>query len=184
MILGRTGARPAVSDCRKGAEMTRLQSAIDQIRFARWYTLRLLDATRPADWFQMPQGVSHIAWQVGHPAMAEYRLVLERVRGIRSSDEEIVPASFIQLFLRESVPRERSQYPEGAEIRRLFERVHEQVLLELPGVPESEWDMPVLTPHAFVKTKLEAVMWCGQHQLVHAGQIALLRRLLGYAPVW
>jgi uncharacterized damage-inducible protein DinB len=45
-------------------------------------------------------------------------------------------------------------------------------------------DEPVLTPHSLVKTKFEALLWCAQHEGVHAGQIGLLRRLLGYPPVW
>ncbi len=55
--------------------MTRLQVAIEQIVFARNYTIGLLDQTPPAKWFrQPPGGVSHVAWQVGHLAFAEYRL--------------------------------------------------------------------------------------------------------------
>jgi uncharacterized damage-inducible protein DinB len=35
-----------------------------------------------------------------------------------------------------------------------------------------------------VRTKLEALFWCSQHELIHAGQIALLRRLIGKEPQW
>jgi uncharacterized damage-inducible protein DinB len=45
-------------------------------------------------------------------------------------------------------------------------------------------DQPVLKPHPLVKTNLWALLWCAQHEAVHAGQIELLRRQLGYAPVW
>jgi hypothetical protein len=62
--------------------MSRLQLAIEQIAFARNYTIRLLDQTEAADWFrQPPGGITHIAWQVGHLAIAQYRLALERIRG-------------------------------------------------------------------------------------------------------
>ena len=61
--------------------MSRLQLAIEQIVFARNYTLGLLDLTKTDDWFRMPQGaVSHVAWQVGHIAYSEYRLALGRPR--------------------------------------------------------------------------------------------------------
>jgi hypothetical protein len=39
-------------------------------------------------------------------------------------------------------------------------------------------------PHPLVKTKLWALLWCAQHESVHAGQIGLLRRQLGYSPLW
>lgn len=163
--------------------MSRLHTAIDQINFARKYTLRLLDATKESDWFTMP-GVTHIGWQVGHLAMAQYRLVFERVRGIRPEDTHLISDDFLKLFLRDSVPGREAIYPSAAEIRAVFDRVHEQVLAYLPRLDESELDRPVLTPHSLVKTRIEALMWCGQHEFVHAGQIALLRRLLGYQPVW
>ena len=45
----------------------RLQIAIDQVKFARQYTLSLIHEIDPADWFRLPTGgVSHVAWQVGH----------------------------------------------------------------------------------------------------------------------
>jgi uncharacterized damage-inducible protein DinB len=34
------------------------------------------------------------------------------------------------------------------------------------------------------QTKRASLLWCAQHELVHAGQIGLLRRLLGYPPLW
>jgi hypothetical protein len=34
------------------------------------------------------------------------------------------------------------------------------------------------------KTKLECLHWCSHHEAVHAGQIGLIRRLLGYPPIW
>lgn len=58
--------------------------AREQIRFARQYTQRLLEQTPRGDWFRQPhEGVSHVAWQAGHLAMAQYRLALERLRGSR-----------------------------------------------------------------------------------------------------
>ena|SRR5437660_9594726 len=166
--------------------MSRLQLAIEQIVFARNYTLRLLDKTEAADWFrQPPGGVTHIAWQVGHLAMAEYRLVLERVLGPRANDAELISEEFLRLFGRESVPvPEVAKYPSQAEIRNIFERVHQQTLRELHDLDETELDKPILKPHSLAKTKQWALVWCAQHEGVHAGQIGLLRRLLGYPPVW
>ena len=47
----------------------------------------LFFAADPAEWFRQPtEGVTHIAWQVGHLALAEYWLTLERIRGRRPDD--------------------------------------------------------------------------------------------------
>ena len=73
--------------------MSRLQLAIDQIIFARNYSTGLLDQTPEVDWFrQPPSGVSHIAWQVGHLAIGEYRLGLWRIRGEQPDDFKPMPA--------------------------------------------------------------------------------------------
>jgi hypothetical protein len=166
--------------------MSRLQLAIDQIIFARNYTIGLLDQTKTEDWFrQPPGGVSHIAWQVGHLALAEYRLALWRIRGRQPQDAELFSDEFLRLFGPESVPdADPAKHPAQADIRVVLDRVHEQVLRELPGLAEGELDQAVPHLHPYAKTKLLALLWCAHHEMLHAGQIGLLRRHLGYPPMW
>ena len=164
--------------------MSRLQLAIEQIVFARHYTVGLLAQTPATEWFrQPPGGVSRVAWQVGHLAFSEYRLALWRIRGPQPQDDALFSPKFKRLFGANSVPEADSAYPPG-EIRAVLDRVHEQVLRELPGLDEAELDQPVPHPHPFAKTKLLALLWCAHHEMLHAGQIGLLRRHLGYPPLW
>src|SRR5262249_61275317 len=105
----------------------------------------------------------------------------------RPEDEALTSPEFLRTFGRDSVPvpvPDLTRYPPPAEIRAVFDRVHEQTLRELPNLADAELDSPLLTPHRVAKTKLWALLWCAQHEAVHAGQIGLLRRLLGYPPVW
>lgn len=166
--------------------MTRLQFALDQTAFAHRYTERLLETISAEDWFRQPAGgVTHIAWQVGHLAMAEYRLALERLRPRTAADEVLISDAFLAPFSRESVPDpDPAKYPPIDEILRTYRGVHEQVLREIVDYPEADLDLPVLKPHVFVKIRYEALQWCAQHEGIHAGQIGLLRRLLGYKPMW
>jgi hypothetical protein len=163
-----------------------LQTAIERIQFSRDYTVRLLDQIDTADWFRMPTPqVTHIAWQVGHLAMAEYRLGLDRIRGERPEDVALIDPAFLHRFGKTSVPDpDRSKYPSPAEIRAVFDRVHQQALRELPGLPEAEWHTPPVKPHQLFDRKIDSLFWCAHHEMLHAGQIGLLRRLLGSAPVW
>ena len=79
--------------------MSHLQFAIEQIVFARNYTIGLLDQTPSAEWFrQPPGGVSHVAWQVGHIAFSEYRLALWRIRGPQPQDDVLFSPEFKRLF--------------------------------------------------------------------------------------
>jgi uncharacterized damage-inducible protein DinB len=166
--------------------MSRLKVALDHIVAARKYTSNLIEDIDTADWFRQPaEGVSHIGWQVAHLAVAQYWLALNRVRGRRSEDEQLISESFLKRFGRESVPDPMAtNNPSTAELRDLLDRVHQQTLLDLKELPESELDQPVSRPHRMFTNKLEALYWCGQHEFVHAGQIGLLRRLLGYPPQW
>jgi hypothetical protein len=163
--------------------MSRLQLAIEQIVLARTYTIELLDQTPAADWFRLPAGgVTHVAWQVGHLAFAEYRLALWRIRDERPGDAALFPPEFKRLFGADSVPQADSEYP-PAELRAVLDRVHQQVLRESAGLVEAELDQPVPHPQPFAKTKLQALLWCARHEMLHAGQIGLLRRHLGYPPM-
>ena len=164
--------------------MTRIEFAIEQLVFARNYTLQLLASTKLEDWFrQPPGGVSNIAWQVGHVATSQYRLVLERFRGAKPEDAALIAPEFMKLFGKDSVPDpDPRKYPTAEEIRATFDRVYQQAMKELKTVDDAELDKPPLMPHALFKTKLWALTWCIQHETLHTGQIGLLRRLLGYGP--
>jgi uncharacterized damage-inducible protein DinB len=166
--------------------MNRLSLAMEHIQQAREYSLRLLDSIPPADWFRQPsEGVSHIAWQVGHLAIAEYFLALDRQRGRRPEDAALFPEGFAARFGRESIPDpDPAKYPNPAELRTILDRVHQQTLTEASGRTEAELDQPAGKPHRIFATKGEALFWCSQHEMLHAGQIGLLRRLLGHAHLW
>lgn len=165
--------------------MNRLQIALEQIEASRRYTLMFLEKIPHGDWFKMPAGVTHIAWQVGHLAVAEYRLCMERIRGRAPAEEALIANDFLSLFGRDSQPcAESSQYPAPSEILRVLVAVHAQVQREVPTWSQEEWDAPVAMPHSQFNTRIGALFWCARHEMVHAGQIALLRRQLGNPPLW
>jgi len=166
--------------------MSRLADAIDRIVFARMYTTRFLDTIPESDWFRMPtEGVTHVAWHVVHLAMAEYRLTLFRFRGERPADEQLISPAIRACLQGATQPVfEPAKYPAVSEIRAVLDRVHAQALIELATVSEADLDSPIELPHPFAKTKLQCLHWCAAHELVHAGQIALLRRLFGQMPIW
>lgn len=162
-----------------------LELALKQIQFARDYTLATLDAIEPADWFTMPPGCpTHVAWQVGHLAMAQYGLCLFRQRGRQPIDLELMSSSFRKLFSRGSVPvAGPEKYPSSDEIRGTLNRVHAQVLAEAPSFTAEQMREPVDMPYATEATMLGALLFCSHHEMLHAGQLGLLRRLLGSQPI-
>jgi hypothetical protein len=167
-----------------GEEYSPLELARRQIAAARAYTLTLLDDLEPPDWFASAGGVTSIAWQIGHLAMAEYGLCLFRVRGRRPEDLELMPGKFRKQFSRGSAHlADPAEYPPPAAIRQIFDRIHQQTLEELADCRPEDLDEPIDEPHVVFDTKLGALFFCAHHEMLHAGQIGLLRRLLGKPPL-
>ena len=164
---------------------TVLEIAVKNIEFARGYTMSLLEDIGPEDWFRQPsEGVTHLAWQIGHLAMAEYALTLLRIRGKEPRDQTLMSNDFFRQFQKGTTPAPSAQdYPPVDEILDVFHRVHDQALRELAGYTDAQLDVPLPEPHAAFATKMGSVIFCSAHEMLHAGQIGLLRRLIGREPV-
>ena len=162
-----------------------LDLALKQIAFARQYTHTLIDDLDDERWFDCPAGATtHVAWQVGHLAMAEYGLCLFRVRGRQPIDKELMTSAFRKQFSRGSQPvADPARNPPPSDIRAVLARIHQQVQQELAEYQDADLQTPVEEPYAVEATKLGAIYFCSAHEMLHAGQIGLLRRLLGEDPV-
>lgn len=158
-----------------------VQAAVDRLELAR---RRIKDFTKDLtadEWFWSPaEFTTHIAWQVGHLAVSEYNLCLRRVRGRTKEDETLIPDAFIEHFKLGSQPVVgAASYPPLEEIQRVCDAVHAQALKELAALTDEDLNVPVAEPHPVFKTKLGAVDYASGHEMVHNGQIGLLRRLMG-----
>lgn len=165
--------------------MTHAQLAVERINSARRYTWTLLEDLSDDDWFFVPSQVqTHIAWQVGHLAMAEYRVALERVRGPQPEDRDMISKEFLRLFGKGTAPEvDRSRYPAPAEIRATFDRVHERLQQDIPSCSDALLDEKFSVPHPAFSTKLGALYFVAEHEMLHAGQIGLIRRMSGKPPL-
>jgi hypothetical protein len=164
--------------------MSRLREALDQIDFARRYTRERIDTVPLVDWFTIPpNGVTNMAWQVGHLAFAEYRLCLERLRPRTAEDETLVSDAFVKVFGRDSDPRTLTGFAAG-EILEVFDRVHVRVMDEIARYPDADLDLPPLLPHALFNPRIAGLRYAPLHEMIHCGQIAMIRRMLGQKPIW
>lgn len=162
-----------------------LELATKQMAFARSYTLSLLEDLDDDLWFTMPSGCStHIAWQVAHLSMAQYGLCLFRQRGRADVDRELLPRGFVQKYGKGSTPDPNAENNlSPPEIRGILERVSQQAAEEMGGFSEAQLSEPIDMPYAVYPTKLGALVFCADHEMLHAGQIGFLRRLLGKGPI-
>ena len=165
------------------AEM--LAAAIGQIRFARDYTLELLEATPREHWFTIPAGLpTNIAWQVGHLTVSQYGLLMFRIRGRQSEDLDLIPGKFRKAYGRSSTPSDdASVQPSPDELLERLGRVFESGLGVLETVSPEVLLEPVDMPYAAYPIKLGAILFCPMHEQIHAGQIGVIRRALGLQPV-
>lgn len=160
---------------------TRIEAALERLQQAHG---RIHDFTKdltPEDWFWHPaEFTTHIAWQVGHLAVSDYNLCLRRVRGRTPADENLLSDAFNEHFKLGSQPAAGAdKYPPVAEIVRVFDAVYDRALAELGAMSDEELLVPVEQPHPVFKTKLGSVEYASSHDMVHNGQIGLLRRLMG-----
>ncbi len=162
-----------------------LQAAVVQIRFARDYVNELLAATDPALWFDQPAGSpSNIAWQVGHLTVSQYGLLMFRLYGRRDSDLDLVPSKFRKTFGKGSDPHSPAvQQYSVQELQTNFAQVYQQSLAGLVELAPEVLLEPVEMPYAGYPIKLGAVLFCPLHEMLHAGQIGLTRRLLGLTNI-
>ena len=175
------------SYCKASETMSRdrLDLAVRQIEFAREYTLGMIKDIEDDLWFrQCADCPTHIAWQIGHLAMAQYALTMIRIRGKEPEDEQLLSKNFFRSFQKGTSPIfDASEYPTPEEIRATLNRVHNVSLSELSRYDDKELDVKLPEPHAVFDTKLGSVFFCSAHEMMHAGQIGLLRRMMGKAPI-
>ena len=160
------------------------EMALKQIDSAREYSLRLITDVPHEEWFTDPGLGTTLAWQVGHLAMAEYGLCLFRQRGRLDIDRQLMPSDIRKKYSRGSTPdTDRSNQPSPDELLELLDRIHRQVHAEVPAFTDEELQAEVDFPYAAYPTRLGALLFCPHHEMLHAGQIGLIRRALGREPL-
>lgn len=158
---------------------------IAQMKWIREYTLQLIESVPHDLWYVRPAGaVTHVAWQVGHLAVAQYGLMLFRQRGRVEIDLELMPGWLRKNFGRGSQAQERAEgAPAPADLLQHMQAIHAQAMLEVPLLTETTLAEATEMPYTAYPIKLGALMFCPLHESIHAGQIGLLRRLHGLDPI-
>ena len=164
--------------------MTTLDILIDRLQASRRWTGNLLADIEETRWFDPPApGAGHVAWQVGH--LAASQVVLVHTRCFDKVYTDHLSATFRDTFGRGSKPvADPKAYPPIAEIRAEFERIHRESIALIAAMDPRELDAPTSgDPHPMFTTKGTAIGMAALHETFHAGQIALIRRLAGKAPL-
>lgn len=156
---------------------------MEQFRFSREYTLQLLNSVPFEAWHTIPAGAtSNLLWQAGHLAVAQYGLMLFRQRGRAEGDVELMPGWLRKKYGKGTQPSS-SLEESPSQLLEAMERIHEQALTEVPTFTQEHLWEPIDMPYAVYPNKLGALLFCPLHESIHAGQIGILRRFLGFQPL-
>lgn len=158
------------------------QIILEDLQQARAYANDMLSHIDESVWFRQPSdNVNHIAWQVGHLTIAQYGLCLKRVRGVREDDAKLFDVlEFGELFGKGSTPSpSEHDYPTPVEIRNAFNAVHAQVITETANLSPATLEESAGPEHPMFNTKGGSLRFSAKHEMLHVGQIGLLRRFFG-----
>jgi len=132
--------------------------------------------------FQPRPGVNHPLWLLGHILWSEDGLILSRCGG-----KSALPKGYEGLFAMRTNPQaDPSLYPKKAEVLRVLADVHTQAVKVVKGLtPEQLEERPLgydklpAGARELFWSKGACVGHHATHESAHAGQISILRRLMG-----
>jgi len=157
---------------------------IDRLEAAsRWTT----DLTKDIDegrWFEAPrEDLGHLAWQLGHIAVS--RIALVHVRCCDRTVEDCCDPHLMKILGRGSVPvADPAAYPALGVIKELYKDTQEQVVKLVREMSADQLQKETVgPPHPMFSNKAGAISMAAMHECFHCGQIALMRRLWGMAPL-
>src|SRR5690606_578366 len=100
----------------------------------------------------------------------------------RPADAELGLTNYKELFGQGSTPSsDASIYPSAEEIHATLKKVFAQVEQEMPELLLADLDNAI--EHPRFKTRFEFLGFLPAHNFMHFGQVSLLRRLHGNAPL-
>ncbi len=145
---------------------------------------RMIHQIPEFSFFEIPSGhTSNIAWQLGHLTLSQYYYGIVLSGSPNKEISQKIPLKLYSEFFAKGT--------KNAEIASAFTQkdllfhwlyMMGKVTEVLEQLKPEELQLPVTEtgkPHPFVKTKQEALSWNMQHNMMHVGQLATLRRLAG-----
>jgi hypothetical protein len=126
------------------------------------------------------EGAHHAAWQLGHLIVSERRMV----EGVRKGSGVALPAVFEAAHDKDPSYSRNVGFLPLAEYVDLMTRQRELTLGLLREFPEADLALPAPEfMRAYAPTNASVFLSIASHELMHAGQIAVIRRRLGLPVV-
>ena len=132
------------------------------------------DITEEESMVRGKDNISHIRWQTGH-LLYSAALTLKMLH-----DTTDIPESWYTLFGRGSdISDSADDYPSMKELRDKLYILYDRMEKRLNTITDEEFDKQVIIAPGFEPTSLNGTLFFCTHEFYHAGQIAILRKMLG-----
>lgn len=161
--------------------MTQGELLAEEIEGTRDWTRKLIEDLKGDDWhFQPAPGLGHALWMCGHLASAQNSLIHVRVFGASVLDKDFAGHFPIGAPVRAA---HEHDYPSVETVLQKMADIHEKTCRAVRNIGDELLAEPAFgadgAPHPHYRDKRGAISHCHRHEAFHAGQIALIRRLLG-----
>jgi uncharacterized damage-inducible protein DinB len=120
-----------------------------------------------------------VAWLLGHLALSD-RSMLERF-GVRDLPE--LPEGFAKRFSQDAGCPDASDFGDISILWPTFEKHRDLLITAVQRAPQELLGKPMEKPHPMFTTLGELANFMALHSTMHAGQITMIRRSLGYPPL-
>ena len=140
----------------------------------------VVDDLSPAEFESQPiPGVNSIAWMLGHLALTDRRIV-----GLLGGPLPALPDGFEAPFKTTKQPAVGQKgLGDPKELLAIFDAHRRALIVAVRAATPEQLAAPLPTPHPLFKTVGEAAAFLAVHVGLHAGQVTVIRRALGYPPL-
>jgi len=159
-----------------------LEAGLTSLRFARHMTMSLLDAIPEQDWFHVPvDGGNHAAWIAGHVAWEDDDCLNSLVDGRGRK----LPRRWHDTFATGTKPNsDPSAYPDIPELRAALTAYREELIDSFKAAADRLADPLPEGLHGFAKNLAAFMPAIACHEMIHVGQLTVIRKSLQLAPVF
>ena len=153
-----------------------------QLETIRQFDEQFLSALKtPADWtHQLFPGANHPLWILGHLSLVDNNVIAKFF-----PKKYIDKPGWAERFGRESKPSPNAaDYPPPEEVAAFFLERRATLIQCVDTMNEADFEQPVPEPKPpFIQIAWQMFLFMTAHEALHMGQLSLVRRALGNAPI-
>jgi hypothetical protein len=159
--------------------MTGKEAIRSMLEKSRTITQMLLGDLSDSDLLVRPlPGANHIAWQLGHLASSEHRII----GTIAPKAMPALPEGFEAKHAKETANSDSpANFYTKAEYMKVLDEQRKGTLAYLDSLSDEDLSKPLDLFNGFIKSYGDLVMMPASHEMMHVGQYSSVRRKLGKA---